>query len=573
MENKKKTLTTTLVSVVLALMLFSVGVFTANAASLYFSPSSGSYNVGQTITVGVYVNSSDKAMNAASGIVSFPNDKLEVRSISKSGSIVNLWVQEPSFSNSVGTVNFEGVVLNPGFTGQAGKIIDISFRTKTEGTGPLSFSSGFVLANDGLGTDILTNSGSASFSIKTSGSASSVQQSETSSGAIGGSSPEVTSETHSDSNKWYSNPDPIFTWSVPSDVTALQTLAGRHPNSAPTVLYRTPISEKEVKDMPDGIWYFHIRFKNDEGWGKTTHFRFQVDTEKPSHFSIKELERDDMMNPRVSFIFDAEDETSGIDHYEIVIDGEETVIWKDDGKHIYTTPPFNFGEHTIAVNAVDVAGNKIKDSAEFSIDPLWPPKITEYPSELRSGDILIIKGDATYSNIEVKVWLQRENNEAKMYKTTSDKDGKFTFIEDSKLEKGNYKLWAEVTDDNDAKSDISEKVSFVVKGASFALGGMQSISILILTVLLVIAWYVYSTFILIRKKLKKEIDEAQNALHKAFDLLREDVQEQVKLLENTKTKRTLTKEEKRVATHLKKDLDDAEKFIKKEIKDIEKELK
>src|SRR3989344_8514414 len=97
--------------------IFGILPLTAQAATLYFSSSSGTQAVGTTFSVGVYVSSADQAMNAASGVISFPADKLAVESLSKSGSIFSLWVQEPSFSNSAGAVNFEGIVLNPGFTG------------------------------------------------------------------------------------------------------------------------------------------------------------------------------------------------------------------------------------------------------------------------------------------------------------------------------------------------------------------------------------------------------------------------------------------------------------------------
>ena len=78
----------------------------------------------------VLVSSADQSMNAASGVISFPQDKLEVASISKTGSIFTLWVQEPTFSNSAGAVTFEGIVLNPGFMGANGKAITINFKVK-----------------------------------------------------------------------------------------------------------------------------------------------------------------------------------------------------------------------------------------------------------------------------------------------------------------------------------------------------------------------------------------------------------------------------------------------------------
>ena len=104
-------------SVILVFLLsigFALPSF-AHAATLYFSPASGSHPVGKAISVSVFVSSTDQAINAVSGVVSFPKDKLEVTGLSKGGSILSLWVQEPSFSNGAGTASFEGIVLNPGF--------------------------------------------------------------------------------------------------------------------------------------------------------------------------------------------------------------------------------------------------------------------------------------------------------------------------------------------------------------------------------------------------------------------------------------------------------------------------
>ncbi len=156
------------IKIVVAVLFFafsSAVPFVTDAANLYFSPQSGSYAVGSLLVVNIYVESKDQAMNAASGFISFPSDKLQVVSLSKDGSIFSLWVQDPSFLNSAGMVNFEGFVLNPGFTGASGKILSVTFRVKAAGMAPITFSSGLVLANDGNGTNILTGMGNASFQI------------------------------------------------------------------------------------------------------------------------------------------------------------------------------------------------------------------------------------------------------------------------------------------------------------------------------------------------------------------------------------------------------------------------
>ena len=65
-------------SLVFAAVIFAALPAVASAATLYFSPSSGSHAVGTTFPVNIYVSSADQAMNAASGVISFPSDKLEV---------------------------------------------------------------------------------------------------------------------------------------------------------------------------------------------------------------------------------------------------------------------------------------------------------------------------------------------------------------------------------------------------------------------------------------------------------------------------------------------------------------
>lgn len=135
------------------------------ADTLLIAPSSGDYTEGQTFSVRVLLTSTGQSVNAVSGVLDFPRDILQVVSVAKTGSMLTLWVQEPSFSNAKGTVTFEGVVPNPGFIGSNGRIITVNFRALKSGTAELKLLSGSILANDGQGTDILRTLGSASFSI------------------------------------------------------------------------------------------------------------------------------------------------------------------------------------------------------------------------------------------------------------------------------------------------------------------------------------------------------------------------------------------------------------------------
>ena len=137
---------------------------TTLAANLNLSPSSGSYNVGDAITVRVVLSSPTQSANAVSGTLDFPRALLTLNSVSKSNSLVNLWAVEPSFSNASGTANMEGIILN-GYQGNSGTILTLSFKAKAAGNANLKFTAFSVLANDGQGTNISTGAGQASFNI------------------------------------------------------------------------------------------------------------------------------------------------------------------------------------------------------------------------------------------------------------------------------------------------------------------------------------------------------------------------------------------------------------------------
>jgi hypothetical protein len=151
----------------LGLAVIASAPFSAYAATLYFSPAAQTVTAGQTFTVNVDASSADQAMNAASGEVSFPASQLRVLSISNKLSAMNLWVQNPTFSNGVdgGTIDFAGIILNPGFTGTGANIITVRFQALVPGKAALSFVSGSVLANDGSGTNILTTMGMTTVTV------------------------------------------------------------------------------------------------------------------------------------------------------------------------------------------------------------------------------------------------------------------------------------------------------------------------------------------------------------------------------------------------------------------------
>lgn len=145
----------------LTLVLLPQGVF---AAVLSITPTSGTFEVGDRVTVKVQV-SSGAPINAISGVISFPTTIFSVESVSKAGSILNFWVSEPNFSQGAGTLQFEGVALG-GFNGGTGTVVTATLQAIKPGAGSVSFKSGQVLANDGQGTDVTDGKTGATYSVE-----------------------------------------------------------------------------------------------------------------------------------------------------------------------------------------------------------------------------------------------------------------------------------------------------------------------------------------------------------------------------------------------------------------------
>jgi hypothetical protein len=149
---------------VLVGFFFAVPLF-AHAATLKITPASGTYTVGQNFSVTVAASSSAQALNAVSGALGFSKDSMEIVSVSKTNSIFNLWVKEPSYANQSGTASFEGVALNPGFTGSSGKLLSYTFKVKKAGTGSVKITTASILANDGNGTELFSGAESGRYTF------------------------------------------------------------------------------------------------------------------------------------------------------------------------------------------------------------------------------------------------------------------------------------------------------------------------------------------------------------------------------------------------------------------------
>lgn len=569
--------------IVLGVMVFGGAFFvaaipSAEAATLYLSPSSGNYQVGDTFSTRVLVSTEGVTMNAVSGVISFPTHLLEATSVESAGGLISLWVEEPQIDSS-GSVSFEGIVLNPGFNGSNGEILTINFKVKDTGTIPVDFISGTVLANNGLGTNILETFSNASYSVGATVEPVAV---EVRTGGVPGA-PVITSSTHPDQDKWYPDSTAAFSWLVSPDITGARLLFNESPNSTPTVRYDTPISEKVIEDIEDGSYFFHARLQNDNGLGRSGHFGFNIDTVEPEFLTITQIENDDPSEPRVQFELASQDVTSGIASYEIKLDDEDAVVIEGGEEEIYTTPILSGGNHILVVKVSDKAGNSRGEVLNFFVDSLAAPVITEYPPVLAEDEVMTITGTTMYPDTDLELFVIQDtglvpaeyvtSQDARTYTTMTREDGSFTFTNFEAFDTGTYVVYAEVVDERGARSLPSNVVEVAVEAPLWAMiqGYLLNIVtfIIILVILLGILLYRWKFFYIYKRRAQKEIDELVSSTRREFALLRDDIEDHLVMLEETKRKSKLRDEEIRIFKELKGHVRRSEKKLLDEAADVE----
>lgn len=555
--------------------------------TLYFSPSSSQHLTGETFSVALRVNTNGAAINAAEGSAVFDEMKVNVVSISKSGSIFSLWTTEPIFSNAEGTIDFAGGLPSPGYSGSSGLVLTITFKAKTattvRGYTDIVLVSGAILANDGEGTNILSSLGKHTVYIGPSGFYESPAPLPSPGQPSVSFAPVITSPTHPDQDKWYSNKNPVFKWELPSGVKEVKLVLSRRSSSAPLISYIPPISEKTLTDLEDGVWYFNGRFRTASGWDPITSFRFQIDTQAPDSFEITRVDTDDPTNPQPELLFESRDGTSGIDRYEMKIgEGDWFVIDKELEGKPYKLPLQAPGDHPVSVKAFDNAGNFTTATiTAFAVEPIKEPVIKEVmPPKVRMGEPIIVKGEALpkviiklYARGDKGLKAQIDGVKTKIVtETPADQDGNWTAELKEGLSLGKYALYAYAQDERGALSlpsnevvveIIGEKIyskvinllmrgfdslmNFIINGWVLIIAGVAVFALILAFIKKAIPFLTteISRFVHIAReyKLSKDLRGQNKKLQFELRTLRTDLEKELDLLKKIKRHRGLSSSE------------------------------
>jgi hypothetical protein len=379
LEKKIKNKIFSRITPLLIFPIFFFGYHQAHAATLRISANTTTVAPGDTVTLSVVLNSEGVAVNDAGATIQFPAALFNVISINKSNSVLPLWVEDPSFSNTDGTITFEGGIPTPGYIGSQGSVVLVTLQAIGVGQANFAFSDATVRANDGLGTDVLDGQQGVSITI-----AQKNQPVQTpvapvvASPTIPSTALQIASSTNPDQGAWYKDASPVFSWNLPSGTNGIRTSIGKNASDTVTSSYIPAITTKTLKDLADGIWYFKVRPRINGVWGTVSSYTAQIDSTVPQQKDVAFAY--DSVRKVLTISTDASDATSGLDHFDLYINNAliKSISNAEFVNGSYVLALQAYGNNMVKLIAFDRAGNSVESAGSF-LAPFAPVNSPELP--------------------------------------------------------------------------------------------------------------------------------------------------------------------------------------------------
>lgn len=353
MRNKAK------IFIVAGILFIAVGLALpakTKAAALFLRPGSGNFLAGSTFDLSIILDTKNIAANTIEVELFFPPDKLQLANPSIGKSIIQLWPTVPIFSNEQGRVYFAGAVPSPGINISEGVVLTLTFRVIASGDGEIKFGNKTsVLANDGLGTNILTQKPFAFFKFSLPPP----------------QGPAISSPTHPDQEKWYKDNNPLFIWPKSRQSGGYSFELNEDLAGSPDTKVESSNATAFFQNISNGVWYFHLREYAGGVWGGTSHYAVRIDNQPPAAFKINvsPSKRTTNQNPVIRFF--TTDALSGLDHFEIKIvslsSGESAQALFFEASSPYQAINLNPGRYQVVVRALDKAKNAKDETMTITI--------------------------------------------------------------------------------------------------------------------------------------------------------------------------------------------------------------
>lgn len=297
-------------------------------------------------TIAIKVLTGGEAINAVSAIVNYDPKVVEILDILTTNSFCDpSFFVEKEISKEKTEARITCGIPNPGFSDPIGTVAELLIQPL--GTKPISLEftqETQVLANDGLGTDVLRMVTDGYYKVLPSGSTSTNTQNFI----------PIFSSSHPNSNRWYKNKNIKLSWPVLSGGTYHYTLSRSSTLSAEDKISSTT-SNYLATSVNSGIYYFHLQTKDARAKsGPVSSFKIMVDAFPPLPPKIQVSSEAIKKGDVVRLDFKSEDILSGLQ--------SGFYVKMNEGIFLPVKPPFYIpfiesGEYLITIRVFDNANN------------------------------------------------------------------------------------------------------------------------------------------------------------------------------------------------------------------------
>ncbi|MES3006024.1 MAG: hypothetical protein V4664_03705 [Patescibacteria group bacterium] len=322
-------------------------------STLRLQPEYGIYDVGFEQRFSVMVDTGDESVNAVQVGLVFDPKKISIKEIEIASSTC-LYMVENTIDNVLGRANLSCVLFDEGEDRDSLRIANVVVVPKQVGTFTLSFDEEEtkVLANDGLGTDVLRMAQSGSYRVDNFDSTIATNTLR---------SFVVFSPTHPNQSRWYNDSEVRFVWKgKPGAVYRYEFDSS--PSTVPSNSHTIQDSSITIPVPGDGIFYFHLQLVSG---GPIAHYLVQIDRTPPSIIDIHSSSENVVIGDVVRFSFEAEDAGSGVQRNYYIDLGNH--LFLPAGSNLFV-PFLKVGDQKVVLRVYDGANNYSEKSKIIHVE-------------------------------------------------------------------------------------------------------------------------------------------------------------------------------------------------------------
>lgn len=328
--------------------------FTIYNSTIELSPDADMFDLTNEQRITIKITSGGESINAAQAVLQYDPMFARVEDILMDTSFCNAGnLIEKSIDNQKGEVVISCIKPN-GFFADKATLAELLIQPIRTGQFNVRFGPDTqVLANDGLGTNVLRTMGDGSYRIVDPRTG----RRET--------APALFSQSHPNAARWYSNTHVSINWDRAVDNESFAYAFDQTPDTIPDGTQVTVNTYMDIAVQKDGIYYFHLSPQYTDGTGPTRHLKVMIDTTPPYPPNIKSSATDVRSGEIVRFqLSNNGDNLSGLQ--------KNFYVQFDDGILLPSLPQLSIpflkkGVHKITVRVFDNAENISDSSTEITV--------------------------------------------------------------------------------------------------------------------------------------------------------------------------------------------------------------